>query len=104
MPTTIVEGRKAEESRLQDAQGTRVSLSDFEGKDVYFCPKDDTPGCTKEACGFTSRAAEGASAGGVRGAWALVVVILHDRDLSQPRVPGQVVESRLTRRDAAARD
>ena len=34
--------------------GGRVSLSDFRGKTVilYFYPKDDTPGCTKEACGF----------------------------------------------------
>jgi len=34
--------------------GSQVSLSDFSGKPVvlYFYPKDDTPGCTKEACGF----------------------------------------------------
>ncbi|MCW5557474.1 MAG: thioredoxin-dependent thiol peroxidase [Verrucomicrobiae bacterium] len=34
--------------------GSQVSLSDFTGKPVvlYFYPKDDTPGCTKEACGF----------------------------------------------------
>jgi peroxiredoxin Q/BCP len=34
--------------------GTRVSLSDFKGGHVilYFYPRDDTPGCTKEACGF----------------------------------------------------
>jgi thioredoxin-dependent peroxiredoxin len=39
---------------LSDASGKQVSLGDFAGKDVilYFYPKDDTPGCTKEACGF----------------------------------------------------
>jgi thioredoxin-dependent peroxiredoxin len=52
--TTIVEGRKAPNFSLPDASGTRVSLADFRGRDVvvYFYPKDDTPGCTKEACGF----------------------------------------------------
>ena len=52
--TVIVEGKKAPNFTLADAAGRRVSLSDIEGKDVvvYFYPKDDTPGCTKEACGF----------------------------------------------------
>ncbi len=38
----------------KDTQGNSVSLSDFSGKTVilYFYPKDDTPGCTKEACSF----------------------------------------------------
>ena len=50
----IVEGRKAPDFTLADAEGRPVSLGDFKGKDVvvYFYPKDDTPGCTKEACGF----------------------------------------------------
>jgi len=50
----IAEGRKAPNFTLVDAEGRRVSLADFKGKDVivYFYPKDDTPGCTKEACGF----------------------------------------------------
>jgi peroxiredoxin Q/BCP len=54
MATKIVEGRKAPDFTLPDAGGERVSLADFKGKDVivYFYPKDDTPGCTKEACGF----------------------------------------------------
>jgi thioredoxin-dependent peroxiredoxin len=39
---------------LPDTSGKQVSLGEFAGKDVilYFYPKDDTPGCTKEACGF----------------------------------------------------
>jgi peroxiredoxin Q/BCP len=50
----ITEGRKAPDFTLEDAEGRRVSLAAFKGKDVivYFYPKDDTPGCTKEACGF----------------------------------------------------
>ncbi len=54
MSSKIVEGRKAPDFTLEDANGERVSLADFKGKNVvvYFYPKDDTPGCTKEACGF----------------------------------------------------
>ena len=50
----IEEGRKAPDFTLEDASGKRVSPKDFKGKDVvvYFYPRDDTPGCTKEACGF----------------------------------------------------
>jgi peroxiredoxin Q/BCP len=50
----IQEGRKAPDFTLPDASGRSVSLSDFKGRDVivYFYPRDDTPGCTKEACGF----------------------------------------------------
>jgi peroxiredoxin Q/BCP len=50
----VEEGKKAPAFTLQDQDGHKVSLKDFEGQDVilYFYPKDDTPGCTKEACGF----------------------------------------------------
>jgi len=50
----IAEGKKAPSFTLLDAASKPVSLDDFKGKDVvvYFYPKDDTPGCTKEACGF----------------------------------------------------
>ena len=50
----IAEGEKAPDFTLLDQNEKPVSLSDFAGKDVivYFYPKDDTPGCTKEACGF----------------------------------------------------
>ena len=47
-------GDKAPSFTLHDAEGREVSLDDLAGKHVvlYFYPKDDTPGCTKEACGF----------------------------------------------------
>ncbi|MBX3026141.1 thioredoxin-dependent thiol peroxidase [bacterium] len=50
----IEEGKAAPAFTLPDANGSKVSLKDFAGRDVilYFYPKDDTPGCTKEACGF----------------------------------------------------
>jgi peroxiredoxin Q/BCP len=50
----IQEGKAAPAFELEDADGKKVSLKDFAGKNVilYFYPKDDTPGCTKEACGF----------------------------------------------------
>jgi peroxiredoxin Q/BCP len=47
-------GDKAPTFRAKNQDGDTVSLSDFKGKKVvlYFYPKDDTPGCTKEACEF----------------------------------------------------
>jgi peroxiredoxin Q/BCP len=50
----VEEGKKAPAFTLSDAKGKKVSLADLAGKDVilYFYPKDDTPGCIKEACGF----------------------------------------------------
>jgi peroxiredoxin Q/BCP len=47
-------GDRAPQFTLTDSQGKRVSLGDFAGRHVilYFYPADDTPGCTKEACGF----------------------------------------------------
>ena len=50
----IEQGKAAPAFTLKDANGNKVSLKDFRGKNVivYFYPKDDTPGCTKEACGF----------------------------------------------------
>jgi thioredoxin-dependent peroxiredoxin len=48
------EGDAAPDFSVNDAQGNLVKLSDFRGQKVvlYFYPKDDTPGCTKEACSF----------------------------------------------------
>lgn len=49
-------GRKAPRFTLTDQDGKRVSLSDYRGRWVvlYFYPRDDTPGCTVQACDFTS--------------------------------------------------
>lgn len=50
----VEEGKKAPAFKLTDADGKTVTLADYAGKDLvlYFYPRDDTPGCTKEACGF----------------------------------------------------
>ena len=47
-------GDKAPEFTLFDKDGRAVSLADFSGKKVvlYFYPKDNTPGCTRQACAF----------------------------------------------------
>lgn len=47
-------GDRAPDFSLPDTDGNLVNLSDFKGKRVvlYFYPRDNTPGCTKEACGF----------------------------------------------------
>ena len=49
-------GTKAPDFTLIDKEGNNVSLSDFLGKKIvlYFYPKDNTPGCTRQACAFAS--------------------------------------------------
>ena len=53
-PSMIEPGKAAPAFTLPDQNGNKVALKDLKGKDVivYFYPRDDTPGCTKEACGF----------------------------------------------------
>jgi len=53
-------GAKAPAFTLVTDQGTKAKLSDFKGSPVvlYFYPKDDTPGCTKEACAFRDASKE----------------------------------------------
>ena len=50
----LKEGNKAPDFKLKDQEGKTVSLSDLKGKNVvlYFYPKDNTSGCTAEACNF----------------------------------------------------
>ena len=56
MAEAIAVGKKAPAVSLPNQDGKRFSLEDFKGHWVvlYFYPKDDTPGCTAEACEFTS--------------------------------------------------
>jgi len=60
-------GSKAPDFALPDQDGSRVTLKSFKGKQVvlYFYPKDDTSGCTKEACDFRDSLAPIKKAGAV---------------------------------------
>ncbi len=56
----IQEGDRAPDFALKDANGKLWTLADFSGKTfvLYFYPKDNTPGCTKEACSFRDQYSE----------------------------------------------
>ncbi len=61
------EGQPAPDFTLTDQHGKKVTLAKLKGSPVviYFYPKDDTPGCTKEACGFRDSFADYRKAGAV---------------------------------------
>src|SRR5262245_52207658 len=54
MSDWVEAGQKAPDFSLTSDQGTKIKLSELRGQPVvlYFYPKDDTPGCTREACAF----------------------------------------------------
>ena len=66
-PAWIEEGDTAPDFTLPADDGREVTLSELRGKPVvlYFYPKDDTPGCTREACAFRDRSADLAARGAV---------------------------------------
>ena len=78
---TLKKGQKAPDFTLKDPGGNDVSLSDFEGSWVvlYFYPRDNTPGCTKEAIDFSSLLSE------FEGLGAKVVGISPDSEKSHER-------------------
>ncbi|MCY3557992.1 MAG: thioredoxin-dependent thiol peroxidase [Chloroflexi bacterium] len=71
MPVTLAKGDQAPDFELADQDGTVHRLADYAGRTVvlYFYPRDDTPGCTKQACSFRDEMdeirAEGAAVLGV---------------------------------------
>jgi peroxiredoxin Q/BCP len=72
---TVAEGKAAPAFTLPASDGSKVSLHDYKGREkvvLYFYPKDDTPGCTKEACSFRD------SIAGVRRKGAVVLGISRD--------------------------
>lgn len=67
MADWIEEGKKAPAFTLTTDDGSKVRLADLQGSPVvlYFYPKDDTPGCTREACAFRDQKAKLKKAGAV---------------------------------------
>lgn len=74
-------GKKAPDFTLTDKDGNAVSLSDFLGKKVvlYFYPKDNTPGCTRQACAFA------AAYGGFRARDVAVIGVSKDSTASHQK-------------------
>ena len=79
--SALAVGDAAPDFDLAADGGGRVRLSDLKGKTVvlYLYPKDDTPGCTKEAQGFSAAAAEFAKAGAVVVGLSKDSVASHDK-------------------------
>ncbi len=79
----LQEGDKAPAFSLDSDSGKKISLSDFKGKTLvlYFYPKDNTPGCTREAIAFSGAADAFAKAG------ATVVGVSKDSVASHVQVP-----------------
>jgi peroxiredoxin Q/BCP len=93
MPTTpelkLKEGDMAPPFTAQTSGGGSVSLADFRGKHVvlYFYPKDDTPGCTKEACAFRDTYGKFVDAGIVVLGVSTDAVALHDKFVQKYHLP-----------------
>ena len=93
MPTelklTLNEGDLAPAFTAATNAGETVSLADFSGKNVvlYFYPKDDTPGCTKEACAFRDQFAEFKNRGAVVLGVSVDPVKSHDKFAAKHKLP-----------------
>jgi peroxiredoxin Q/BCP len=86
---TLHEGDAAPAFSALTNSGMKVSLADFKGKHVilYFYPKDDTPGCTKEACAFRDHFAEFRKKGVVVLGVSVDPVKMHDKFVVKYRLP-----------------
>ena len=87
--THLKEGDLAPEFSAATNAGGKVSLADFKGKNVilYFYPKDDTPGCTKEACGFRDGFAEFQKRGAVVLGVSTDSAAAHDKFVEKFKLP-----------------
>ncbi|MHB8060571.1 MAG: thioredoxin-dependent thiol peroxidase [Gaiellaceae bacterium] len=85
----IAEGESAPDFELQTDSGESVRLSDFRGRPVvlYFYPKDNTPGCTKEACGIRDAWAEFERRGAVVLGVSTDSVASHERFRAKYQLP-----------------
>jgi peroxiredoxin Q/BCP len=85
----LKEGDMAPEFSAATNGGGKVSLADFRGQNVilYFYPKDDTPGCTKEACAFRDHFAEFKKRGAIVLGVSTNPVKSHDQFVEKFRLP-----------------
>jgi thioredoxin-dependent peroxiredoxin len=86
---TLKKGDLAPEFSAATSGGGNVALSDFKGKHVvlYFYPRDDTPGCTKEACAFRDHFAEFRRKGAVVLGVSVDPVKAHDKFVVKYHLP-----------------
>jgi len=84
-PETVPVGRKAPAFTLRDQHGQTHKLADYKGRHVvlYFYPKDNTPGCTTEACGFRDHEAK------LKRAGAAVLGVSPDDEKSHEKFAGK---------------
>ena len=85
----LKEGGVAPEFTVATSGGGNVSLADFKGKNVilYFYPKDNTPGCTKEACAFRDHFADFKKKGAVVLGVSTDLVKSHDKSVEKFKLP-----------------
>ncbi len=85
----LKEGDKAPAFTAETSGGGKVSLADFKGQNVilYFYPKDDTPGCTKEACAFRDHFADFKKKGAVVLGVSPDPVKSHDKFVEKFKLP-----------------
>ena len=85
----LKEGDKAPEFSVATNGGGKISLTDYLGKNVilYFYPKDDTPGCTKEACAFRDHFADFKKRGAVVLGVSTDAVKSHDKFVEKFKLP-----------------
>ena len=86
---TLKEGDPAPAFTANTSGGGKISLADFRGKNVilYFYPKDDTPGCTKEACAFRDHFADFKKKGAVVLGVSTDAVKSHDKFVEKFKLP-----------------
>ena len=87
--TRLKEGDMAPDFSAATSGGGKVSLADYKGKNVilYFYPRDDTPGCTKEACAFRDGFAEFQKRGAVVVGVSTDSVASHDKFVEKFKLP-----------------
>jgi peroxiredoxin Q/BCP len=85
----LSEGNTAPEFTVATSGGGKISLSDYKGQNVilYFYPKDDTPGCTKEACAFRDGFSEFKKKGALILGVSTDAVKSHDKFVEKYKLP-----------------